>query len=549
MLAWPCEGLSHVNNAVEAEDDDDANAANPSRDTKTVATLRQTSVRVPHEAVAALQIHATRLGVSRDAALREAIADFVERQQPLNEEARLTHLTTVLRYPPMPLGRGTPDPRAHLRFRIDPEQREAASELGLRLPGQSGRHGHHHYAARPLTDAVMTATYEAEPFVVSGLEGLPQVLTRRVADGLWRLTVAATLTAAETQALWRSGGSDLPVVLTEEEVAWHHPWRFAVAHRILKTLLLDDDAAEWMDMLESQTGQYRSLLAELQRRDPAAGWLQDGLRGLDTHRSSVEGRGGTAVWRADRELEMTRITAWLADPESTSTLSLETPEWSLRWPDEWTKACLSLGAPIPPELDAAVASGKVSVVTSGSRLVFWPLTAGGHPVEQFAACLHAGQDLAPARLAEVVLLDHEELPTPRLPAATAHDFGLITEEERDDLVATAAASNASMIASTMRRAAERLDADELAELSAVVDQPRRFVTVANRHHLHCWYYNDWWLWPMRSVVDGIRGGHSSARIGALTEAFISITTRELEMAMTNAWHRAFWLGRAAPDKV
>jgi hypothetical protein len=517
---------------------------------ETVANLRQTSVRVPHEAVAALQIHAARLGVSRDAALREAIADFVERQQPVDEEARLTHLTTVLRYPPMPLGRGTPDPRAHLRFRIDPDQRAAAGALGFRLPGQSHRHGHHDYAARTLTDSIMTAVHQAQPFVVSGLEGLPQVITHRVGLGLWRLTVAATLTAAETHALWHASDPDLAVVLTEEErIAWHHPWRFAVARHILRSLLAEHDAEEWMDMLESQTGQYRLLLDRLQRRDPRAAWLQDDLRGLDTHKSSVEGRGGTAVWRAERELEMTSIENWLADPESTSTHDIGTPEWNLRWPDEWTKACFSHGTPIPAELDAHVTAGKVSVVTSGSRRAYWPLTTGGAPVEEFSACLRAGKDLSPARLAEVVLLDHEELPTPGLPAATAHDLGFITDKQRDHLVTTAAASNASMIASTLHRAADRLDADELGVLSALADQPRRFVTVANRHHLHCWYVNDWWQWPISSVVEAIRGGHSPARIRAVTEAYINITAHELEMDMDRAWHRAFWLGRVEPDEV
>jgi hypothetical protein len=40
-----------------------------------------------------------------------------------------------------------------------------------------------------------------------------------------------------------------------------------------------------------------------------------------------------------------------------------------------------------------------------------------------------------------------------------------------------------------------------------------------------------------------------ARVGALTEAFIDITTRDLEAEMNRAWHRAFWLGYVDPGGV
>jgi plasmid stability protein len=174
-----------------------------------VAAAKQTSVRVPREAVAALEAYAAKHGKSRDAALRAALQNYVTTQSALEPEQRLTHVTTVLRYPPQPPGRGRPDPRAHLRFRIDTGLKTEATDLGYRLPGQSRRHGHHDYAARPLTDAVMTAIHEAEPFTVTGTEDLPQTLTQRIALALWRLAAAATITEAETQALWTSGDPDL----------------------------------------------------------------------------------------------------------------------------------------------------------------------------------------------------------------------------------------------------------------------------------------------------------------------------------------------------
>jgi hypothetical protein len=425
----------------------------------------------------------------------------------------------------------------------------AARDLGFRLPGQSHRNGHPDYAARPLTDSIMAAIHNAEPFVVAGLEDLPQTVTRRVALGLWRLAVAATLTGAETQGLWRSANPDLAVVLNEEEIAWHHPWRFEVAHHILTTFMAEDDAEEWMGMLEAQTDQFRTLVEHLQQRHPDAGWLQDGICSLSSHRGSVEGRGGTAVWRAERALEMTRIESWLTNSSAPPKLELAAPGWTLRWPEEWTKVCLAHDEPVPNVLAAHAEAGKVCVSVSGSRRAYWPLAVDGKPVEQFSACLEAGRDLPVARIAEVVLLDHDDLMTPGLPAALAHNLDLITKPQRDDLVAKAAARNFAMMTATLERADARLDATELAELRAATGDPRKFVRLANRHHLACWFTNDWWRWHIGSVVEGIRQGHTQARIGALTGAFIDITAHHLEMSMNEAWRRAFWLGRADPDEV
>lgn len=384
---------------------------------------------------------------------------------------------------------------------------------------------------------------------MAGLEGLPQTLSCRAALGLWRLAVAATLTGAETQALWSAGDPDLALVLNEEEIAWHHPWRFEVAHHILSIFMAEDDAEEWMGMIEAQTDQFRTLVGHLQQRHPDAAWLQDNIFNLASHRSSVEGRGGTAVWRAERALEMTRIENWLANSAAPPQLKIATPGWNLRWPDEWTRACFAHHQPVPPDLAAYAATGKVCVTIAGSRRAYWPLTAKGKPVAEFSACLEAGRELSSARLAEVVLLDHEDLMTPGLQAAQAQLLGFITETQRDDLVAKASASNSSMIAATLERAAERLEAKELAELQAATGDPRQFVRVANRHQLACWFTNDRWRWQIDSVVEGFRQGHSTARIGALTGAFIDITNHTLEMSMDQAWRRAFWLGRAAPDEV
>lgn len=513
-----------------------------------MAAAKQTSVRVPREAVAALEAYAAKHGKSRDAALRAALQNYVTTQSALEPEQRLTHVTTVLRYPPQPPGRGRPDPRAHLRFRIDTDLKTEATDLGYRLPGQSRRHGHHDYAARPLTDAVMTAIHEAEPFTVTGTEDLPQTLTQRIALALWRLAAAATITEAETQALWTSGDPDLAIILTEEEdVAWHHPWRNAAAHHILATLLADDeDANEWLGMLDSQTDQYQTLVSHLQQRHPDAAWLQDDLAHLDAHRNSVQGRGGTAVWRAQRALEMTRIEKWLTDPTSSTELELTNPDWKLTWPADWMRACFRWKEPVPADLMAHADASRVAVIEYNGASAYWPLTADGEPVEAFAGCLTAGRNLTPAQFAEVVLLDDHQIPA-AIPAARAHELGFISEAERESLIATADAANAAMVAATLKRAEKRLDADELAELKAAAGNPRKFSIIAGRHHLQAWYRNDRWEWDINSIVDATRAGHDADRLEALTDAYLSITKFLLEMDMNSAWSRAFWLGYASPD--
>jgi hypothetical protein len=78
-----------------------------------VERRRQTSVLLSPRAVATLGAIAAKLGVSREAAVRRLLGEFLEAQAGLNEDDRLTHISTVLRFPPPPLP-GKPDPRVRL---------------------------------------------------------------------------------------------------------------------------------------------------------------------------------------------------------------------------------------------------------------------------------------------------------------------------------------------------------------------------------------------------------------------------------------------------
>ena len=80
-----------------------------------------------------------------------------------------------------------------------------------------------------------------------------------------------------------SKAADLVPVLTEEDVAWHHPWRFEVAEHLLRKIYDQDDAdvAENMKMLHVQTAAFLDLLAAMRRRDLSTHWLTYGLHSPD----------------------------------------------------------------------------------------------------------------------------------------------------------------------------------------------------------------------------------------------------------------------------
>jgi hypothetical protein len=63
-----------------------------------VVAYVETNVRVPPCASAALQTIAARRGTSRDETVRRLLSEYVERQEHLDPEERLTHVSTVLRY-------------------------------------------------------------------------------------------------------------------------------------------------------------------------------------------------------------------------------------------------------------------------------------------------------------------------------------------------------------------------------------------------------------------------------------------------------------------
>jgi hypothetical protein len=99
----------------------------------------ETNVRLPPCAFDALTAVMARYGASRDATVRRLLTEHVERQEQEDPDDRLTHISTVLRYPPPPRWRKDPRQDRPLRLRASADLLERARAVSLVLPGQYQR--------------------------------------------------------------------------------------------------------------------------------------------------------------------------------------------------------------------------------------------------------------------------------------------------------------------------------------------------------------------------------------------------------------------------
>ena len=189
---------------------------------------------------------------------------------------RLTHVTAVLHYPPLPAGRNRPDGKVRVPLRLQAGVAESVEHLTLQLPGQTRRRGLKHYARSPLAEAIYTALSRAYTWQVPGLDGLPAIWTQASAIGLWRLTIAATLTKPEQRAvlgeldLIDAEGEDptaLADLLRHSDLAWHHPWRDEVAFHLARNLLTGSDSRDRMRSLHEQDDVFEELRFDLERTE------------------------------------------------------------------------------------------------------------------------------------------------------------------------------------------------------------------------------------------------------------------------------------------
>lgn len=418
-----------------------------------------TNVRVPEAALRALAlIRADRGYPSQSETVRQLINEYVEAQRGCEPRERLTHLATVLRYPPpRKEARLTgQSPGKQLRVSVDNDTWAAARSLAFQLPGQSANRGHGQYQARLGTDVILTAIARVEP-LDDPILGTTQLLTHHQARGLWRLVVESTLTDSEMQVREFAASaveqrdveiangtipSSKPsysegVALQLDEIVWHSPARFKQAAIIVARRLHLGDSDEFLRILHEQDHIDEDR------------WLDevDKCRRLSFNPYSNESKGASAVRRAERAAATAAMVEWIAESVHTSTpLTFEvlTPGWGLQLPPDWTPIMFPAGE-VPSDWVAHVDGGRVLHLHHGDTAVLWPCLIADDGtatlVPGFDAVIDgAAVDKHPA-IAEAVLWDladgDEDGGALNVPAHVAHHLGLIDESRRDEILAAA----------------------------------------------------------------------------------------------------------------
>ncbi|MEU1702211.1 hypothetical protein [Streptomyces pseudogriseolus] len=540
----------------------------------------ETNVRVVSSALDALTRIMARQGTSRDATVRQLLTEHVASQEQLHPEDRITHISTVLRYPPPRHWRGARTPSGvPLRVRAPASLLERARAVSLQLPGQH-RRAHRDYQGRMLTDAVTTAIARAEPFTDNFLTDLLPLLRHGAALGLWRLAMAATSTAPEKAWLERAEVvreghrlSDTPLdpdehhllhvtEALEQDEAWHAIKRFRVATAAARHYLAGPRAEAAEQVMYEQGDAWNQLYQ---------GWLKidwEGRRFRRRHGITSRdwtGRGGTAVWRAERRVHLGYFEDWLVertkgDPAAGVMEESGTPLWLLRTPVAWcAQAPRSASRRVSARCAAWAADGRLLVFPHRNRQAFWPLqrrqsTPDFEPVPGFEPVVAAAAGLRPDKVTafiEALLIDWNHTFTedsPRialeLPADQACRFGFITAEEQHRIMAEARALTLKNMDDFIDRVADH-GADEL-----YLQKLREARGKARVFHRLTLKYNEYkrprfgviratWPWPGRSVAAELAAGAPPDVVQWLATAAYRRSTLLLEQAMEQAWHRAF----------
>jgi hypothetical protein len=381
-----------------------------------VAVPQETNVRLPACAVEALGRIKVRRGVSRDKVLRQILYEHVLEQEARTPDDRLTHISTMLRYPASPL-RGQPRTDVRMRLRADPDMLERARAVSLRLPGQA-RRAYRDYQARLLTDAVMTAIAVREPFTDEFLEDLLPLLRHRAVLGFWGLVVAVSSTAAELAVCDKAeairaelgpGRASSPpedrLLLVEEALAeesWHAPGRFMIATNLARRGLRGPHAEQVERMLYEQSKDWNRARLRMRWSRDKSDWFE-GVQGADW-----SGRGGAAVWRAERRVELGGLESWLTSRsrvDGPRSRVMVPPGWSIEIPAGWEALVLPANGEVPAQLRKWVDAGRVMLIAtpSWSTQVLWPLKPGyAAPVRGAEPLVAIARSLPPEQVIQFV---------------------------------------------------------------------------------------------------------------------------------------------------
>ncbi|MEU5036107.1 hypothetical protein AB0G48_18400 [Streptomyces rubiginosohelvolus] len=541
--------------------------------------LVETNVRVPLCALTALTALAARDGASRDAMVRRLLAEHVQRQERKLPEDRLTHISTTLRYPPPPVGRKSPHTGVPLRLRLPLGLADRARAVSLVLPGQYPR-AHRHYQSRALTDAVMTAIASEELFTDEALDGLLPLLRHRAANNLWRLASVALCTRPEFHLLHaaeklRDGMQDGTVqgldreqqrlldtvAALENEIAWHSPARFTTAANIAREHLTGPRAEEGERILYEEGDDFDDLYRDtLHAREETRRKLLCGTVEYDW-----SGRGGTAVWRAERQVTLRDFEDWLIGPGTGPSQILTTPPgWALFRPGAWSAAApaLTRDGQLPQPFPQWQREGRVLTFPYRNRQAMWPLqriqrAPGWEPVPGIEALLTPARALPAEKVIgyiEALLIEwnhpwqtEKEPSFPRvleISAGRAYELGMITAEERRTAMVQAREETLrGMDAAIARFEADGADTESLRDLRAARGSFSRFKSEAKRIDPHVAsrlrVTRARWRWPGGSAAAEFRAGASADLVQWLAAAAHRESKLILELAMHKAWQDAF----------
>lgn len=509
------------------------------------SSVSQTSVRLLPPAVEALDGLLVKRRCSRDQAVRDLLDAYVAKQVARDPGDRLTHVTAVLHYPPLPPGRNRPDGKVRVPLRLHAGVAESVEDLTLQLPGQTRRRGLKHYARSPLAEAIYTALARIYTWQVPGLEGLPAVWTQAAAVGLWRLTIAATLTKPEQRAvlgeldLIDAEGEDptaLADLLRHGDLAWHHPWRDEVALHLARNLLTGSESGDRMRSLHEQDDVFEELRFDLERTEDLDHAILTGAPKYPS--SSVTGRGGALVWRGRRRLGLQSVGEWIASGPA-APLVVSPPRARISHPGGWTFVQVGAGEQLPQSVAGDVEAGRVLLMASEHKVTAWPYSREtGEPVPWFDLVLEALSTRTAEEIVELVLLDDSRHRTVYLLADEAHALGFIDADERDFLITAAAAKTNVRMATVLKRAAEWAPEDQ-AELVASRANPERFFEIAVKHHQREGIVRPWWPWNAGPTVRELEEHrYTRDQVRKLVERRGLYWKRDLEREMEGA-------GRAA----
>lgn len=273
------------------------------------------------------------------------------------------------------------------------------------------------------------------------------------------------------------------------------------------------------------------------------------------------GRGATAVWRAERRVEVQDFEDWLIRRCDADRAEREMwpPGWLVRAPGMWHARVMSAAAAGMPEPYAGwVADERVLTFSYQESQAVWPVIPshdlpGCEPAPGIGPLIRAAKKLRPHQIIsfiEAVLIDwggdYEES-TIRialdLPVDKARGFGFITSEEEQQARAQARAGTLQAMDDIIDKLPE--DHHHLRpQLEQARNDARSFGRVAHRIRINgrpvkFRVTRATWPWPGGSVVDELLAGARANLVEWLATQAYRTSTLLLDQSMEEAWRRAF----------